>query len=179
MKSRLNFNIIDTHDLKTLGIVDTSWYNPDMKIESPTLEVIPPGYLKAVSPFFMEKALNVFDSGNLGITHISCGEGPVDLPDGIWKVKYSICPNDVLFTERYFLKTDRIQCKYDQAFLSLDLSEITTSDQIRKRKLLEEIDLYIQGAVASGNRQNPSLAISLYNKANRMLDSFLNGACNC
>src|SRR5688572_19115909 len=103
MVSRLNFDIIDTHDFKTLGVLDTSWYNPDIKIETPTIEILPPGYTFAASPFFMIGALNVYNSNGLGITKASCEEELVQLPDGIWKVKYSICPNDKLFIEKFFL----------------------------------------------------------------------------
>ena len=108
MVSKLNFNIVDTHDFKTLGIVDTSWYNPDITVETSTIEILPPGYTVAASPFFMIKALNVYNSNGLGITRASCEEDLVDLPDGLWKIKYSICPNDKLFIEKFFLKTDKI-----------------------------------------------------------------------
>lgn len=170
MISKLNFNITDTHDLKTLGILDTSWYNPDIKIESPTIEVLPPGFSQAVSPFFMQKALNVYNSNSLGITHF--GNPLVDLPDGIWKVKYSICPNDKLFIERFFLKTDLIQCKFDQVFLNLDLQNMFSEQESQKRQKLKEIDLYIQGAIAAANKQNPKLSIDLYNTANKLIKVF-------
>lgn len=177
MTSKLNFNIIDTHDFKTLGIVDTSWYNPDIVIETATIEILPPGYTVAASPFFMTKALNIYNSNGLGITKASCEEDLVDLPDGLWKIKYSICPNDKLFIERFFLKTDKIQCRYSQAFLSLDLDNLSEEKQSKKRKDLEEIEVYIQGAVAAANNQNAKLSFDLYKKANNLLNSF--GQCDC
>jgi len=176
MVSRLNFDIIDTHDFKTLGIVDTSWYNPDMAIETPTIEIQAPGYVYAASPFFMVKALNVYNSNGLGITKASCEDELVDLPDGLWKIKYSICPNDKLFIEKFFLKTDKIMCRYTQAFLSLDLSLPSDSDTEKtKRKNLSEIEFYITGAIAAANNQNAKLAHDLYKKADRLLDQW--GKC--
>jgi hypothetical protein len=182
MISKLSFDIIDTHDFKTLGIVDTSWYNPDISIDTPTIEIIPPGYTHSVSPFFMEKALNVYNSNGLGITKASCEEDLLDLPDGLWKVKYSICPNDKLFIERFFLKTDKIQCRYTQAFLNLDLSNLDETSQKRKKNFLEDIELYITGAIAASNNQNAKLASDLYKKADYMLDKYLsdnNLECGC
>lgn len=173
MISRLSFDIIDTHDFKTIGIVDTSWYNPDITIESPTLEILPPGYVSAVSPYFLPKALNIFNSNAVGITKASCEEELVDLPDGIWKVKYSICPNDKLFIEKFFLKTDKLQCRYAQAFLTLDFN-LDFDDSLKKKKL-EEIELFITGAIAAANDQNTKLASDLYQKASNLLDSF--GSC--
>lgn len=178
MVSRLNLDIIDTHDFKTLGIVDTSWYNTDIVVETPTIEILPPGYTVAASPFFMIKALNVYNSNGLGITKASCEEELIELPDGIWKVKYSICPNDIIFIEKYFLKTDKIQCRYTQAFLSLDLN--TCDNQVDKsnRKKLDEIEFYIDGAIAAANDQNPKLASELYNKADKLLSKYFS-QCGC
>src|SRR5690606_27776149 len=96
--------------------------------------------------------------------------------DGIWKVKYSICPNDQLFVERFFLKTDQIQCRYEKAFLSLDLKLPSDSDEEKKkRKDLAEIEFYIQGAIAAANDKNAVLAIELYNKADKLLNKW--GKC--
>lgn len=177
MVSRLNFDIIDTHDFKTLGIVDTSWYNPDITIETPTIEILPPGYANAVSPFFMVKALNVYNSNGMGITKASCEEELVDLPDGLWKIKYSICPNDKLFIEKFFLKTDKIQCKYSHAFLNLDLENTSSEIEKTKRKNLELIELYITGAISAANNQNAKLASDLYKKADNLLNKFDNCSC--
>lgn len=181
MISRLSFDIIDTHDFKTLGIVDTSWYNPLITIETPTIEILPPGHTNAVSPFFMVKALNVYNSNGVGITHASCEEELQVLPDGIWKIKYSICPNDKLFIEKYFLRTDLLRCRYDQAFLTLDLKdkESLKSDKMKK---LNEIETYIIGAHAAINDQNPKDAQDFYNKADKLLSKYLDsvgGTCGC
>jgi len=178
MVSRLNLDIIDTHDFKTLGIVDTSWYNELITVETPTIEILPPGYTVAASPFFMIKALNIYNSNGLGITKASCEEELIDLPDGIWKVKYSICPNDQLFIEKYFLKTDQIQCRYDRAFLNLDLNTCDSQVDRNDRKRLDEIEFYIDGAIAAANDQNPKLASELYNKADKLLSRYFS-QCSC
>ncbi len=183
MISKLSFNVIDTHNFKTLGIVDTSWYNPDITVETPTLEVYPPGFAYAASPYFMIKALNIYNSNGLGLTKASCEEELIDLPDGLWKVKYSICPNDKLFIERFFLKTDKLQCKYTQAFLNLDLSAVDSDTELKKRRNLEDIELFIQGAISASNNQNAKLASDLYKKADTMLNLYLGnyerGVCGC
>lgn len=178
MISRLSFDIIDTHDFKTIGILDTTWYNPDIVVETPTIEIIPPGYTVAASPFFMIKGLNVYNSNGVGITRASCEEELVDLPDGIWRLKYSICPNDKLFIERFFLKTDQILCRYTQAFLTLDLKNAESKKDVERKKKLEEIEFYINGAIAASNNQNAKEAIDLYNKADKSLSRFFSD-CNC
>lgn len=178
MISRLNFDIIDTHDFKTIGILDTSWYNPDITIETPVLEIVPPGYKLAASPFYQVKALNVFNSNSVGITRATCEEELIELPDGLWRFKYSICPNDKLFIERFYLKTDQIKCRYTQAFLNLDLNNCDDPIDKDKKKKLDEIEFYIDGSIAAANNQNAKLATDLYNKASKLLDRY-GAKCSC
>lgn len=181
MVSKLNVNIIDTHDFKTLGIVDVSWYNPLIKIEDVTIEITPPGYRIAAKPLFAPKSLNIYNSNALGITNASCEEELTDLPDGIWKVKYSICPNDKLFIEKFFLKTDKLQCQYTKAFLSLDLRCSDCVGNKEKRRLLDEIEFYIKGAISAANDQNAKDAHDFYVKADKLLQNYSqeNGVCVC
>lgn len=181
MVSKLNINIIDTHDFKTLGIVDVSWYNPLIKIEDATIEITPPGYKLPAKPAFSPKSLNVYNSNGVGLTNASCEEELIDLPDGIWKVKYSICPNDKLFIEKFFLKTDKLQCKYNQAFLSLDLKCSNCSGDKEKRRQLDQIEFFIKAAIAASNDQNAKDAHDFYVKADKMLSNYLqdNGICGC
>lgn len=181
MISKLDINIIDTHSFKTLGIMDTSIYNPDIAIEEVTIEITPPGYKIPSQPYFKEKGLNIYNSNSVGITRASCQEELVDLPDGLWKIKYSICPNDKLYIEKIFLKTDKIQCKFDQSFLNLDLSSCDTEIERNKLKQLQDIEVYIQGAVSACNKKDYKLSLDLYKKADKLLNSFIefNGQCAC
>lgn len=179
MISRLDFNIVDTHDFKTIGIVDTSWYNPDIVIKDATIEIFPPGYTYAASPFFMTKALNIYNSNGLGLTKASCEEALVDLPDGLWKIKYSICPNDKLFIEKVFLKVDKIMCRYTQAFLNLDLSDLENSKQKETKRKIDEAEFYLIGAVAASNNKNYKLASDNYKKAAKILGKLEDGSCGC
>ena len=180
MVSKLNFNIIDTHDFKTLGIVDTSWYNPDITVETPTIEILVPGYSVAASPYFMFQALNIYNSNGLGITKASCEEDLVTLPDGLYKVRYSICPNDELYIERFFLRIDKLQCQYTQAFLNLDL-KCDTPTSAEKRMKLDEVEFWMKGAISASNNQNAKDAHDFYQKADKLLTQYLsnNGLCGC
>lgn len=184
MITKLGINIIDTHDFKTLGLLDVSQYNPNIVVEQATIEIFPPGFSLAASPYFMFGALNVYNSNGLGLTRASCEEELVNLPDGIWKIKYSICPNDKLFIEKIFLKTDKLRCKFNQAFLTLDLScdsDLTDSNNKKKLKKIQEIEQYIQGAIAASNQENAKLATDLYKKADQLLDKLVQAKnfCGC
>lgn len=175
MTSNLDFNIFDTHSFKTLGIIDTSYYNPDIKIEGYKIEIQAPGYTYFSSPFFMPKTLNIFNSNSLGITRADCEDQLVDLPDGLYRIKYSICPNDLLFTEKFLLRTDKLECGYTQLFLNLELDNTTiytsVDDKILREKLIM-IEKFIQGGISAANNKNPKLAMDFYTKASYMVSSY-------
>lgn len=174
MISKLNFTIIETHDDKTLGFLDTSIYNPRIIIQDPLIEITTPGFKIPSRPRVEPKSLNIFNSNNLGLTKASCEENMIILPDGLYKIRYSICPNDKLYIEKYFLKTSRIESRVNQAFLNLDYN----NPGIEDLKNIEEIDLYINGAIAAANNQDSKLSSDLYKKASQLLNSFLK-KCNC
>lgn len=177
MITKLDLNIIDTHNFKTIGIADVSIYNNDIAVENVLIEITPPGFKNSVSPFFMAKGLNIYNSNNVGLTKSSCEEELIDLPDGLWKIKYSICPNDKLFIEKIYLKTDKIQCKFTQAFLTLDLENLDSDSEKYKRKILDNSEIFLEGAIAASNNKDYKLASNLYKKANKMLGDYLNGSC--
>jgi len=181
MISVLDIDIIDTHNFKTLGILDTSVYNPDIDIADTRIEILPPGFKLFAKPHFVEKALNVFNSNNVGITRASCQEDLIDLPDGLWTIRYSICPNDKTLIEKVFIRVDKLLCKFNQAFLTLDLSTCNNDVDKYKMNFLEKIDLFIQGSIAATNNKNFKLANDLYKKASNLLDEYnkLGGNCTC
>lgn len=181
MISKLDLGIVDTHNFKTLGVLDISTYNPMITVEEAKIEITPPGFKLPAEPFFMIRSLNVFNSNNVGLTKATCEEELVDLPDGLWKIKYSICPNDKLYIEKVFLKTDKLECKFAQAFLKLDLSDCDQDNGKCEFEKLQDVEIYIQGAIASANIKDFKSASTLYKKANTMLDELLSihGGCNC
>lgn len=182
MISKLDLNIIDTHNLKTLGVLDASIYNKDIEVQEALLQITPPGFKYPASPYFMVKGLNIYNSNNVGLTKASCEEELIDLPDGLWRIKYSICPSDKLFIEKVFLKTDKIQCLFTQAFLNLEFSNDSSEDFKFKTKKLEQINLFIQGAISAANKADYKLSSQLYKKAHNNLAEFieLSGKpCSC
>lgn len=63
---------------------------------------------------------NIFGSDTLGITEAGCKQ---PLPDGIYKLKYSIAPAYANYVERTIMRVDRLQEKFDNAFLQLDMMQ--------------------------------------------------------
>lgn len=180
MSVSLDVGIVPTYNPKTLAIADLSIYGPSGQVSAPTLEITPPGFGKVALPF-IPRAVNIFNSNNLKITDTLDTENLVPLPDGIWRLKYSIAPSLQVFVNRKYLRTDQLQTKYLKTFLTIDLSESDCASElyclprknhagIRKIEKLREIELMINGAISAGNLGEDIYATELYKRANRLIE---------
>lgn len=164
---KLDFILLDSHSPFNLVIGDTSQYPEGFTPVSPTLEVTPPGFgIKSVS--FTPKSIQVLNASNIGL--ICDEECDVELPDGIYTIKYSIAPAYQYYTQKSILRVDALYAQLDTAFLALELScnPLRTQDRTK----LNEIEIYIQGAIAAAANCANKLAMELYAKAKRLLDDF-------
>lgn len=177
MATELNFNVIETGNCKTLGIVDTSNYIPGQVIVEPTLTVYVPGYPNPVAMNFLSRRVNIYNSNNLNVTCSDDGLGLINLPDGVYKAIYTIKPSTTYSTEKQFLRTCKIECKLDGALLKVDI--LNCEDRLRVAKInkLKEIDFMISSAKASANIGDAKLALELYKRADQELD-ILGAKCN-
>lgn len=168
----LNILVFDTHDLSTLAIADASVYPSGFMVINPSLQIIPPSYPVVTLPF-TNGSLNLFSSNDIGIScnPIGCA---CELPDGYWDFKYTISPAQTYFKEIGFMRTEQLQKKFQEAFLSLDLDHCDETVRDQDMRELDEINYYVQCSISAGNKCNPKLALDLYHIAWRMLERFLN-----
>jgi len=173
-KVNLNLLILETQEVELLGIGDTSWYPDNFQIITPTIQITPPSYPKITLPF-TSKNLTIYNSTTLGI---SCTEpdpecGQIDLPDGIWKVKYTIAPADKYFVEKSFIRTMAIERQLGEGFLATDISNCTGTIKNQDKHALDRIIHLINGAIADANLCNDIAAMNKLRLAQSMLDNFL------
>lgn len=167
----LSFNLLDWRDANTFVLADVSTYTVIPASGSYTLQITPPGY-NTINPPFSPGGVNVYKSVDLGIT--ATDAGCVPLPDGIYNIQYTVVPppaanlpqTTVAFK---FIKIDTIKCKYQHAFLQVDLDCHSTNYKAYMQELLR-IKVYIDGSVAECNNSNYRLSWEYYQKANKMLD---------
>lgn len=165
MKPKLDISILNTYNSKVLTVADVSYYPVGYIINNPYLEITVPGFPK-LTTLFTPKGVNVFNSDTLQITD-GC---PRSLPDGIYKVRFSIHPNYELFVERSFLRLDAVLEKFDAYYLTLNLMRLDTQTSTDLMKQLDIIEVYLQGAMSAANKCDEKLAYELLNKANSNLD---------
>jgi hypothetical protein len=173
---KLDFLVIPTYNVQTLGIADASTYPPAPPVSAPTIEIDVPGFGLVSLPFNIND-FNIYTSASLGITAV--GDPLLPIPDGVYYIKYSVAPAYQNFVQKTIMRVDQLQEKFDSAFMKLDMMECDAA--IRKQQMvdLNSIYYFIQGSIAAANNCAVDTANKLYNQANRMLNQFIANRCNC
>jgi len=173
---RLDILVVPTYNTLTLGINDASVYPTDPPVvTSPTIEITVPGFDMVALPFNVN-TLNIFTSSDLGITEVGNNQ---PLPDGVYRLKYSVAPAYANYVEKTILRVDRLQEKFDNAFLQLNMMECDMALKTQSSVTLNTINFFIQGAIASANNCAEYESNTLYAQADNMLNNFLKSNCGC
>ena len=172
----LNILVIPTYDAFTLAITDASTYPVAPPIDNPTIEITVPGF-DVVVLTFTPNTLNIFNSTDLGIT--SSGDDLCPLPDGVYYLKYSVTPAYENFVDKSIIRTEQLQEKFDNAFMTLDMMECDLAIKTQQTVNLTSINFFIQGAIAAANNCATERSSKLYTQASRMLNNFMNNGCQC
>lgn len=169
--TKLSFTIADLHSCKLLGVVDTSIY--DDNASGYTLQVQPPNGLPLKELGYYPNGVTVLNSNSIGLTNVIGEENYQDLPDGIYTIKISVCPYESNWYEKTFYRTCQLQCKYNKAFLKLEMSKCTNCYNSQLKDTLDTAWDYIQGVSANIGDCNFKKANELYSVANSLLDNIL------
>lgn len=173
---KLDILVIPTYNTLTLGIADASTYPTDPpSVSSPSIEINVPNFGIVILPFNVNE-LNVFSSSNLGITPAGTND---PLPDGIYFLKYSVAPAYENFVEKSFMRVDRLQEKFDEAFMKLDMMECDRAIKTQAKVELTTVSFFINGALAAANNCATVEANKLYLQADKMLNNFIRQNCGC
>jgi hypothetical protein len=173
---RLDIAVIPTYNSQTLGIADTSYYPSPSYISTPSIEITVPAFDKVTLPFNVN-SFNLFNSTSLGITDV--GDTLLPLPDGVYRLRYSVAPAYENFVERTIMRVDALQEKFDSAFMRIDLMECDRALKMQDKVQLNSIYFFIQGSIAAANKCAIQEANKLYNQADKMLNNFIKGGCQC
>jgi len=169
--NKLQFEIIPTYNCKLISLVDISIYSTD--VEGATLQVQLPDREKVIELNYKPNGVTVLNSNSLQYTKVDNFDDLIDLPDGWYTLKISVCPYEMFWYEKDYYRICKLQCKYNQALLKLDLNKCENcyaSDYVNK---LNEAEFYMRGIIANTENNDIKGASSLYKKANSILDNLL------
>lgn len=179
IKHTLALDIPDTACNNILRIWDASMYGEGLDVDCPRLDITMPGfsvpiYYTELTPGFV-KNINAVD---LGLQHPQ-STVPVVLPDGLYKIRYSVSPNDKVFVEYYHLRTTTLMSIYYQELCKVQL-ETCEPDVEQHQKLhdLRYIKMYIDAAKAKTEYCHaPKEGVEMLNYAEKLLRKYLTGCC--
>jgi hypothetical protein len=173
---KLDILVIPTYNSTTLGVADASTYptNPPV-VSGATIELTVPGFGTFFKPFNVND-FNVFTTSNLGISVVGVNQ---PLPDGVYRMKYSVSPAYINFVEKSIMRVEQLQEKFDSAFMKLDMMECDRAIKTQSKVDLNSIYFFMQGAIAAANNCAEIEATRLYNQADMMLNNFIKNNCGC
>lgn len=171
---KLDIIVIPTYTTYNMAVVDISTYPTDPPVvDTPWIEIEVPTF-GTYSGAFSVQETNIFNSTDFGIT-IEGEELPI--PDGIYHLKYTVNPAYDNFVEKTIMRVDKLQEKFDKAFMKLDMMECDKAIKTQSKVDLNTVYFFIQGAIAAANDCATVQSQKLYEQANRMLDYIINSDC--
>lgn len=180
MVTRLAIQEIPSGDCRFLRLVDNSCYNADIPVENAILEITVPGASCPVF-FYVEKDFNtVFNSSLLSIVSPHVYNGLVNLPEGIYKIKYSIRPNNQIYEEFTYLRNCQQLSTFKAAICKLySLRDKMTSTcfQEHRRQLFWIKELIDTAKYKVEDCGNEIEGLELYDEANKLLSDLIITNC--
>ena len=185
MKHVLSLHMPDTMNDWALTIHDTSIYNEDMNISCPTLQIKAPGFTTATTinedsvPPLVPGFIRHITACTLGMQHSDCGTRYDCLPDGIYVVRYSVSPNDIVYVEYNHLRIVKAMKLYNKHLCDLKLQACSPTEvQTARLKELQEIKGYLEAAKATVEYcHNPTKGTELYTYALKRLKALDCSSC--
>lgn len=170
----LSLEAPDTLNGCILRVVDTSIYQKMMPIKCLLLQVTMPGFNRPAQ-FTEADILPGFNLNltacDLGVQIAGCGSTYNDLPDGIYILKYSVSPNDIVYVEYNHLRITKALKRISGILCELDLGTCDPPEIISKKKeQLDWIRFYLDAAKAKVEVcHEPKKGMELYTYAMKLL----------
>lgn len=161
----IDFQVLTTHDPKNIIILDNSNWSY-IEEEPSVLEVVPPGFSKSIAIWYQKNTYNRINTRILKLNFDK--DCHTDLPDGIYRFLLKGSP-DKFRKEKYYLKTDSFQCRFDEYIAG----KVKEEGNIRLEVLdnIKLIEGYITAAASNTRIGNFKLAEKLFMKADDILNT--------
>jgi len=171
---KLSLEIPDILNSSIIRVVDTSVYNYDIPITCPQLAVTVPGFTYSVlfqEPVLQPGFIMNLTACDLEIQTAQCGTTYYEIPDGIYAIKYSVSPNDIVYVEYNHLRITKALNMIQEVLCDLDLGACEPPSSIKD--ILNRVTMvqrYLDAAKAKVEYcHEPSKGMELYNYALKML----------
>ena len=174
-KHILSLRIPDLCNEGILLIDDTSTYDSLLPVTCLNLQICPPGYKVPASIDPLRTGFRlVLNSCSLGISSVGdCSQSLPNLQDGLYRIRYSVAPNDKVFVEYYHLRTVKAMNRYMTILGNMGIP-CCLPDQ-ETIYILQELDfirnLLISAKATTENcGHDPEIGINQLRYANALMD---------
>lgn len=179
-KHLLSLEIPDTMNGCILRVVDTSAYAAGIPVTCPLLQITNPGYIHPEN-FTTPQIETGFNANltacDLGLQTSNCGTDFSNISDGIYIIKYSVEPRNLVYVEYNHLRTTCAQNRIKELYCSLELA--ACDPPAAKKDKLNQIRLIQQYLKASKayveDCHDPKRGMELYKYAVSLIDKL---SCN-
>ena len=163
-----------------LPIMDLSVYSDIVPVTCPTLNVTVPGFTYSNQIDFVPGSSVNLTACDLGLQIEDCDLEFLNFPDGVYIIKYSVSPNEVVYVEYNHLRITQALIKYNNALCDLDVADCEPDcDTENKMAQLRMAKMYLDAAKAKVEYCHaPQKGMTLYNYALKLLEK-VNGCSNC
>lgn len=178
-KHKLSLEVSATNNAKVFRITDLSEYSELLAVAGGELQITAPGF---TSPQFIDvlPGFNlVLNACTLGLQHEGCASDSNPLPDGIYTVKYTVSPNELVYVEYNHLRLTQTNNRYFNELCKLELAACEPSADIKVQlKELRLIRDFIDASKAKIEYCNdPEKGMELLIYAQKQLDKYSNKYC--
>ncbi len=180
-KHQLALDIPDTLSKCILRIVDASIYSGVAPVECGKLEITPPGFTTAyditdLQPAFFEN----ISACDLGLQTANCGNTYNDFADGVYVIRYSVSPNDIVYVEYNHLRVTVALNKINDLLCCMDVQGCEPQGPLKEK--LREVQL-LQTLLKAAKAKveychTPGQGMDIYNYVMKRLNK-LSCGCGC
>lgn len=180
-KHQLALDIPDTLSKCIIKVMDSSIWSDLAPINCVKLEITPPGFttvytIEDLAPGFV---LNI-SACDLGLQTANCGNYYNDLVDGVYIIRLSASPNEVVYVEYNHLRTTTLLNKINDLLCCLDIKIGSQNPSISEvLKEVQYLSTLLQAAKAKVEYcHNPRQGMGIYDYVLSRINKLACG-CNC
>lgn len=180
-KHQLALDIPDTLSKCIFRVVDASIFSDLGPIECMTLTITPPGFTTSYSYTNLEPAFLVnLSACDIGLQTTNCGNTYNNFSDGVYVVRFSVSPNDIVYVEYNHLRITDALNQINDLLCCMDLQ--ATEPQGPLKEKLREVQLLTTLLKAAKAKveycHNPRQGMDMYNFVVKKLKK-LSCGCGC
>jgi hypothetical protein len=155
-----------------MTVMDTSVYTDLIPVVCETLTITVPGFTSSVELSVNAGFIQNITACDLGLQTTDCNVNYIDIPDGVYIIKYSVSPNDQVYVEYNHLRISKALNKYNKILCGVDVNACDPPFAIKEKlEALRLIFMYLQAAKSKVETcHEPQKGMTLYNYALKLLN---------